>query len=196
MQLDENLTLIIKNVLKNPADFDEIFEIAFESRDANNLIFQIDEEKSRTGKRFCIIADRSHLLEEVAYKPGEWNAWPDVIPPRLNNETIDGQQKECDYWIVKLKSGRYMTGKLTRQKQWVDINEFSIDAYKEFSPYVDFSSLEEEEIGKDGWTKAAVTPAKEGFYEVQLINGFHRVVSWKSGAWTFYQKEITAYKPL
>ena len=117
---DPTLIGYITKLLKSEAEFPEIFAAAYENRNANNLVFSIPSELSITGRQIDVIADRAHLLKEPQYRPHEWNAWPDVIPPRLDTEpAINGETRECDYWLVKLKNGSYRTGKITKDKYWV-----------------------------------------------------------------------------
>ena len=103
---DPTLIGYVTKLLKNEAAFPEIFAVAYENRNANNLVFSIPSDLSITGKQIDVIADRAHLLKESQYRPHEWNAWPEVIPPRLDTEpAINGETRECDYWLVKLKNG-------------------------------------------------------------------------------------------
>ena len=94
---DSILIGYIMKLLKNEEVFPEIFAAAYENRNANNLVFSIPSDLSITGKQIDVIADREHLLKESQYRPHEWNAWPDVIPPRLDTEpAINGETRECD----------------------------------------------------------------------------------------------------
>ena len=107
---DQTLIGSIRMLMKDDSVFPEIFSAAFENRNANNLVFSIPSDLSITGKQIDVIADRAHLLKESQYRPHEWNAWPDVIPPRLDTEpAINGETRECDYWLVKLKNGSFRT---------------------------------------------------------------------------------------
>lgn len=153
---------------------------------------------SITGKQIDVIADRAHLLKESQYRPHEWNAWPDVIPPRLDTEpAINGETRECDYWLVKLKNGSYRTGKITKDKYWVRF-ENQIAAYREFSPRPAEAVLENQtEFDPGGWNAyPKFNPDSEEVYEVMLKGGLQRSAGWKKGNWTFYSEEITAFKKI
>mgnify|MGYP000801782261 FL=1 len=148
----------VTKLLKNEAAFPEIFASAYENRNANNLVFSIPSELSITGRQIDLIADRAHLLKEPQYRSHEWNAWPDVIPPRLDTEpAINGETRECDYWLVKLKNGSYRTGKITKDKYWVRF-ENQIAAYREFSPRPAEAVLENQtELDPGGWNAYPVS---------------------------------------
>ena len=196
-QIPDSLALRVKLFLNNPEDFETIAKEAFERRDAVSLCFLIPEDKSRTGHQIAVIADRAHLTEEIPYRPGERNKWPDVIPPRLNTEPpINGKPQECDYWMLHLEGGRYMTGKLTSQKSWIQVPEQSIEAYKEFSEPADMETIDAYDYREDSWNAFPKHKPSPGTYEVQLKDGRRRVVTWKDDKWTFYGDEIVAFKTI
>ena len=195
---DSILIGYIMKLLKNEEVFPEIFAAAYENRNANNLVFSIPSDLSITGKQIDVIADRAHLLKESQYRPHEWNAWPDVIPPRLDTEpAINGETRECDYWLVKLKNGSFRTGKITKDKYWVRF-ENQIAAYREFSPRPAEAVLENQtELDPGGWNAyPKFKPDSEEVYEVMLKGGLQRSAGWKKGNWTFYSEEITAFKKI
>ena len=170
---DQTLIGSIRMLMKDDSVFPEIFSAAFENRNANNLVFSIPSDLSITGKQIDVIADRAHLLKESQYRPHEWNAWPDVIPPRLDTEpAINGETRECDYWLVKLKNGSYRTGKITKDKYWVRF-ENQIAAYREFSPRPAEAVLENQtEFDPGGWNAyPKFNPDSEEVYEVMLKGG-------------------------
>lgn len=188
----------ITKLLKNEGAFPEIFASAYENRNANNLVFSVPSDLSITGSRIDVIADRAHLLKEPPYRPHKWNAWPEVIPPRLDTEpAINGETRECDYWLVKLKNGSYRTGKITKDKYWVRF-ENQIAAYREFSPRPAEAVLENQtELDPGGWNAyPKFKPDSEEVYEVMLKGGLQRSAGWKKGNWTFYSEEITAFKKI
>lgn len=191
---------VIQSALKNHADLDAILRAAYESRNANDIVFAISAEQSVTNKQLAIVAGREHLRETRQYEPGVWNDWPDVIPPRLNTEPfIDGKPLECDYWLLKLKNGRFITGKLTSQKNWIQIPEFMIEAFREFSQPASAQWLENQtEASSDEWNAfPKFQPETEDTFEVQLSDGRQRAVTWhRTLGWTFYADEIVAFKKI
>ncbi len=191
---------VIQSALKNHADLDSILRAAYESRNANDIVFAISAEQSVTNKQLAIVAGREHLRETRQYEPGVWNDWPDVIPPRLNTEPfIEGKPLECDYWLLRLKNGRFVTGKLTSQKNWIQIPEFMIQAFREFSPPPSEQWLESQtEPASDDWNAfPRFKPETEETFEVLLSDGRQRAVTWHSThIWTFYAKEIVAFKKI
>lgn len=68
---DPTLIGYVTKLLKNEAAFPEIFAVAYENRNANNLVFSIPSDLSITGKQIDVIADRAHLLKEPPYRPHE-----------------------------------------------------------------------------------------------------------------------------
>ncbi len=103
--LPDKLIEVVRNLLTDDVFLDSVIQTAFESRSANELVFNVPAEISVTGNSLILIADRKHLTGEPAYQPGDWNRWPDVIPPRLNTEPfIEGKPLECDYWLLRLKN--------------------------------------------------------------------------------------------
>lgn len=191
---------VILSALKNHADLDSILRAAYESRNANDIVFAISAEQSVTNKQLAIVAGREHLSETRTYESGAWNDWPDVIPPRLNTEPFkDGKPLECDYWLLKLKTGRFITGKLTSQKNWIQISEFMIEAFREFSPPASTQWLENQtEATSDEWNAfPKFQPETEDTFEVQLSDGRQRAVTWhRTLGWTFYADEIVAFKKI
>lgn len=122
----------------------------------------------------------------------------ELIPPRLDTEpAINGETRECDYWLVKLKNGSYRTGKITKDKYWVRF-ENQIAAYREFSPRPAEAVLENQtEFDPGGWNAyPKFNPDSEEVYEVMLKGGLQRSAGWKKGNWTFYSEEITAFKKI
>lgn len=196
--LPDKLIEVVRNLLTDDVFLDSVIQTAFESRSANELVFNVPAEISVTGNSLILIADRKHLTGEPAYQPGDWNRWPDVIPPRLNTEPfIEGKPLECDYWLLRLKTNKFMTGKLTTQKNWIQVPEDQIEAYREFSPYPAIATLNaKENFSDDGWNAYPKFVPKNGTYEVVLCDGRQRVCSWKSNVWSFYGDEIVAFKKI
>lgn len=64
---------VIQSALKNHADLDSILRAAYESRNANDIVFAISAEQSVTNKQLAIVAGREHLRETRQYEPGVWN---------------------------------------------------------------------------------------------------------------------------
>ena len=124
--------------------------------------------------------------------------WPDVVPPRLDTEPyIEGKPQECDYWLVKLRGGRFITAKLTRQKNWVQISENLIESYREFSPRPSAAWLDSQvEPRENDWNAYPKFIPVPGTYEVLLTDGRERAVTWKDGKWSFYADEIAAFKKI
>lgn len=90
-----------------------------------------------------------------------------------------------------------MTGKLTTQKNWIQVPEDQIEAYREFSPYPAIATLNaKENFSDDGWNAYPKFVPKNGTYEVVLCDGRQRVCSWKSNVWSFYGDEIVAFKKI
>lgn len=189
----------LKALLTDQTQLNSLVRLAYETRSANDLVFSIPASLSVTGDYIALVAARTHLQEnEKQYVSGSWNSWPDVIPPRLDTEPfINGEPLECDYWIVKLRWGKIMTGKLTTQKNWVQISENEIEAYKEFSPYPSIEALKRTDSSElMGWFLFPKKTPQKAIYEVLLKDGRQRVVTWNDSGWSFYQDEIIAYKPI
>lgn len=198
-KFDRKLLSIFRSLLKNPEeDYDLLLEAAYANRNANDLIFSVSEEQSVTGKAVAIVASRTHLIEEKPYVAHAWNNWPDVIPPRLDTEPlIDGKPQECDYWLVRLTTGRFITAKLTTQKNWIQVPENLIEAFREFSPRPSQAWLDSQiEIKEQDWNAFPKFSPLPGTYEVLLKDGRERAVTWKDGKWTFYEDEIIAFKKI
>lgn len=197
-KFDPKLLEIYRSLLKNPDELDLLLETTYASRNAADMIFAVSAEQSVTGKSVAVVAAREHLAEESEYVPHAWNLWPDVVPPRLDTEPyIEGKPQECDYWLVKLRGGRFITAKLTRQKNWVQISENLIESYREFSPRPSAAWLDSQvEPRENDWNAYPKFIPVPGTYEVLLTDGRERAVTWKDGKWSFYADEIAAFKKI
>ena len=197
---DPKLLDAVRGLIKpsEVTQLNSILEAAYATRNANDLVITIPAEFSVTGKTLALVVGRSYLLNETPYVAHEWNMWPDVIPPRLDTEPyIEGHPQECDYWLVRLKGGRYVTAKFTSQKNWVQVQENAIDAFREFSPRPALNWLNtQSQIQDSEWNAFPKFTPVPDTYEVLLSDGRRRAVSWTGNEWTFYENEIVAFKKI
>ncbi len=67
---DKLIEVELRNLLTDDVFLDSVIQTAFESRSANELVFNVPAEISVTGNSLILIADRKHLTGEPAYQPG------------------------------------------------------------------------------------------------------------------------------